>query len=398
MSFDRHQNYNYKSLPINNNNNNSTTPRLQKSVNFTMQQAAPPHTTHTSKVTIPINSLSSTSSTSVASKHNVGAPCGPGTALNTEEFAKLDALLEDLLAEVEQPILLNKHGENGTNKENLNGTRQFSGNNSDEIERSVDWLNEQKERLRSRKELISNCSSKHSASNLATKLSEQQTTGFTHFNKPNGYSKLVKSTPIFAYESNQAQFQCDNNNVYCGHEDPNGYVYLHQSKPPVSPTNRQLYSPSQLLNLQQQQQQQQSFRSISTNPALLRNINETDDEINMIEAEFDRYSQRSFRSNASTVQRSKYHTVSNDFVECTRPPAPTPLPITSTYTTKTSYRELNFCMVVNDMPSGDIQVSVSKKVYRYIRPFYFRYIDKMSMSKIFFIIWDFKVNSISFYY
>ena len=345
MSFDRRQNYNYKSLPI---NNNSTTPRLQKSVNFTMQQAAPPQATHTSKVTIPINSLSSTSTSSVASKHNNV----PATTLNTEEFAKLDALLEDLLAEVEQPILLNKHGENGANKENLklnpslNGSRQFNTNNSDEIERSVDWLNEQKERLRSRKELINNCSSKHSASNLATKLNEQhhQATGFTNFNKPNGYSKLVKSTPMFSYEANQAHFQCDNNNVYCGHEDPNGYVYLHQSKAPAvsPPANQQLYSPSQLLGLQQQQQQQQSFRSISTNPALLRNINETDDEINMIEAEFDRYSQRSFRSNASTVQRSKYHTVSNDFVECTRPPAPTPLPITSTYTTKTSYRKFKF--------------------------------------------------------
>ena len=45
----------------------------------------------------------------------------------------------------------------------------------------------------------------------------------------------------------------------------------------------------------------------------------------MIEPEFDRYSQRSYRS-TSTVQRSKYHTVSNDFVECTRPSAPTPVP------------------------------------------------------------------------
>lgn len=58
----------------------------------------------------------------------------------------------------------------------------------------------------------------------------------------------------------------------------------------------------------------------------------------MMEPDFDRYSQRSYRSNASTVQRSKYHTVSNDFVECTRPTAPTPVP---TYqSNKINYRKL----------------------------------------------------------
>jgi hypothetical protein len=64
-----------------------------------------------------------------------------------------------------------------------------------------------------------------------------------------------------------------------------------------------------------------------------------------MEHEFDRYSQRSFRSNVSTVQRSKYHTVSNDFVECTRPAAPTPVP--TYHTNKASNRKyfsINFCI------------------------------------------------------
>ncbi len=63
----------------------------------------------------------------------------------------------------------------------------------------------------------------------------------------------------------------------------------------------------------------------------------------MIEPEFDRYSQRSYRS-TSTVQRSKYHTVSNDFVECTRPSAPTPVPTLQTSTIKTNYRK--FTMLI----------------------------------------------------
>ena len=60
------------------------------------------------------------------------------------------------------------------------------------------------------------------------------------------------------------------------------------------------------------------------------------DENKLIDGmEFDRYSQRSFRSNTSTVQRTKYHTVSNDYVECTRPVAPTPVPITSSSSSNT---------------------------------------------------------------
>ena len=62
-----------------------------------------------------------------------------------------------------------------------------------------------------------------------------------------------------------------------------------------------------------------------------KNIHELDDDGKLIEGEFDRYSQRSFRSNTSTVQRTKYHTVSNDYVECTRPAAPTPIPQVATY-------------------------------------------------------------------
>lgn len=126
-----------------------------------MQPVQSSHQMHTSKITIPINNLSSSSSSSVTTSNHTGNVNNKGAAINTEEFAKLDALLEDLLAEVEQPILLNKYNESLSNKENLSAvshshsrnviSNSTSNNSSDDVERSVDWLNEQKERLRSRK-------------------------------------------------------------------------------------------------------------------------------------------------------------------------------------------------------------------------------------------------------
>ena len=116
----------------------------------------------------------------------------------------------------------------------------------------------------------------------------------------------------------------------------NGYM-ISNNRLPSSPTaTRRVYSPIQ--QQPAQQQQQQPFRSLSTNPTLLRNINETDDEINMIESEFDRYNQRSFRGKTGTTQRSKYHTVSNDFVDCTKAPSTTPVP-SSTYTARPTHRK-----------------------------------------------------------
>ena len=140
----------------------------------------------------------------------------------------------------------------------------------------------------------------------------------------------------------------------------------------VSPTDQQqLHAYSEHIQpTMHPQQQQQSFRSLSTNPTLLRNINETDDEINMIEAEFDRYSQRSFRTNnninnnatvgvsGGTVQRSKYHTVSNDFVDVTRPPAPTPVPSSSYMSNRMNNRKFwrEFCLLNDNFRMGSIIV------------------------------------------
>ena len=126
-----------------------------------MQPVQSSNQMHTSKITIPINNLTSSSSSSVTTSAHTANAINKGAAINTEEFAKLDALLEDLLAEVEQPILLNKYNESLSNKENLSAvshsnsrnviSNSTSNNTSDDVERSVDWLNEQKERLRSRK-------------------------------------------------------------------------------------------------------------------------------------------------------------------------------------------------------------------------------------------------------
>lgn len=137
--------------------------------------------------------------------------------INTEEFAKLDALLHDLLAEVDQPILLSKEPAKSSAKSNLNGR----ASNTDEIERSVDWLNEQKEILRSRKEL-----------NNRAKL--------------NFYNNLSNKS------NNEQSFSLANNNS------------MINNKPPVSPSNRAFYT----MNSQPTQTHQltSSFRSLSTNP------------------------------------------------------------------------------------------------------------------------------------
>jgi len=314
----------YLTKTSNNNNNNientreiKAEPEIHRSElktdHFNMQASVSQNIQHpqlhTSKITIPINNISSSSSTSVTagtstSASNLNSRTLATPAINTEEFAKLDALLEDLLAEVEQPILLNKYNENLSQQQQLHQQKQTT----EEIERSVDWLNEQKEILRSRKEQLKHAAKKVSDTNITY-----------------GNTK---------YADNESDVPSLNGAL-------NGYM-TGINKPPLSPTGRQLYSPQG--SQQSQQQDGQSFRSLSTNPTLLRNINETDDEMNMIEAEFDRYSQRSFRSNAGTVQRSKYHTVSNDFVDATRPPAPTPVPSSSYSMKRVSNRK---CFIMN---------------------------------------------------
>lgn len=306
----------------------------------------------TSKITIPINP---TSSSSVSSNNFNTSKSQPN--INTEEFAKLDALLEDLLAEVEQPILLNKDGivsswntvttttttSNGINRSlSSNGKLTNSnGANIDDIERSVDWLNEQKERLKSRKELVNNFSTKYNSNSDVNKSYPRYKSKVDYF--INNDNQSVNGNGV----NNNFNTTLNGNNAHCSCDSSS---HFNVNKPPVSPTNRLVYSPTP----QQQQQPtvqlpivSSSFRSLSTNGGILKNINEAEDESNLISSandntttnnnsEFDRFSQRSFRSNTNTVQRSKYHVVSNDYVDCTRPTAATPVP---TYSRSSTFRK-----------------------------------------------------------
>ncbi len=324
MSFDQEINNTYKSLP------NSNNFRTQKTVNFTMPQS-------TSKITIPINNgLASTSISSINTQqqqqqqNNITSTNATTTTttINTEEFAKLDALLEDLLAEVEQPILLNKDGvistnswnenslskkrinsyndglnmNNNNNKENfrMHSSRHLT-NGSDDLERSVDWLNEQKERLKSRKELVNSYSSKHNPVSMITKSNEIE--------DPHNYRKVNSKLDYYVTNSNNGggQYQSNslqknltkngfsyiptasfvkmNTNGYHNGDnmfdvdsnDPSPTVTLNNgehynsnhyvNKPPVSPNinHRQLYTQS----AEPPTNGTLPFRSISTNPTLL---------------------------------------------------------------------------------------------------------------------------------
>lgn len=150
MNIDRN-NINYRSLP-------NKTENTHKTVNFMMPK--------------PNSNDTGTQSASAQTTANNGTS---KPVINTEEFAKLDALLEDLLAEVEQPILLNKDGiitNNWSQNQPANKSSLSKGNS--DLERSVDWLNEQKERLRNRKEMVNNYASKYSSLNMSTgKLVDQ---------------------------------------------------------------------------------------------------------------------------------------------------------------------------------------------------------------------------------
>jgi hypothetical protein len=316
----------------------------------------------TSKITIPINPTSSSSS-SISSNNFNTSKSHPN--INTEEFAKLDALLEDLLAEVEQPILLNKDGivsswntitttttaSNGINRSlSSNGKlTNNNGNNIDDIERSVDWLNEQKERLKSRKELVNNFSTKYNNNGDINKSYPRYKSKVDYF--INNDNPSINGNGVNT-NNNNFKYETTSNETatHCSCVDSSSHFNV--NKPPVSPTNRLVYSPTP----QQQQQAtvqlpivSSSFRSLSTNGGVLKNINEAEDESNLVSSindttnnnsEFDRFSQRSFRSNTNTVQRSKYHVVSNDYVDCTRPTAATPVP---TYSKSSTFRKYSFC-------------------------------------------------------
>lgn len=320
MSFDR-ANLAYRSLPHNH--------RSQKTVNFAMPQSQTQTQplTQTSKISIPINNGGiSSSSTSSLSTSGVQTQTQPQLSphelqdqqqqqqqnnstskvpvINTEEFAKLDALLEDLLAEVEQPILLNKDGVVSSglssnkrvnsyndglnynhNKENyrINSTRHINGN--DDLERSVDWLNEQKERLRSRKELVNMYTSKHTKPDYVVddpqnyrKIKSKLDYYVTNSNGQYQTNSLHKSLSTqakngFAYTSNGNGVKTNGYHVEQLEDDQSPTIMLNGSengqfvngvylnKPPASPNNVR-YTPQPASN-------SAPFRSLSTNPTLL---------------------------------------------------------------------------------------------------------------------------------
>lgn len=188
------------------------------------------------------------------------------SSINTEEFAKLDALLEDLLAEVDQPILLNSDSQPSNSAAATKRPQQRNNHyythhhtlpcNDTTTTNSMDWLNEQKEILRARKEASA---AQQPYRKIKSKLDYYITSSTVGCNEP---------------------------------VDTNGNdIPIINNKPPVSPSTRQLYSPTTTttmtnvtqIPIHQQQQQSQpsnnntnnnpnltnSFRSLSTNPALL---------------------------------------------------------------------------------------------------------------------------------
>jgi len=318
--FDR-ENFYYRSLPTDNQTSRSTVQTQQnKAVNFSIstqhKQPEQPVTSETmvkSVIQIPVTNISSSSASSVASSssNNGKAP------INPEEFAKLDALLEDLLAEVDQPI---------TQISQSTKTKSTATiNDNENLERSIDWLNHQKERLRSRRE----------TTNLHNKLANKY--NFIHQDDQNdamNEAERTTTTTTINYTINNDFDEEDQQQQQQQQQQQRPHINKHtqcmiiNNKPPASPSCRTIYSPNTI-----SQTHNGSFRSLSVNPSNLRNINELEDEnANQNESEFDRFSQRSFRSTTSTVQRTKYHTVSNDYIECTRPTAPTPVPTTTAST------------------------------------------------------------------
>jgi hypothetical protein len=310
--FDR-ENFYYRSLPIKNQTSRATVQtQPHKAANFSTQQKqeqlepASSETMVKSVIQIPVTNISSSSASSVASSSSTNGKA----SINPEEFAKLDALLEDLLAEVDQPIMQTCHT-----------TKTISTiNNNENLERSIDWLNHQKERLRSRRE----------TANMHNKLANKY--NFVPQDDQNDTVNAAETTTTTTSMNYTISNDFDEDDQQPQNQKP--FITKHtqsiiiNNKPPTSPSCRTIYSPNSI-----SQTHNGSFRSLSVNPSNLRNISELEDEnANQNESEFDRFSQRSFRSTTSTVQRTKYHTVSNDYIECTRPSAPTPVPAATTST------------------------------------------------------------------
>jgi hypothetical protein len=309
---------------------------------------------------LPINSTSASSSSSSTSKYNQpsaasaqqqktvnfsmqSTPAGTTSSaaaqtssINTEEFAKLDALLEDLLAEVDQPLLLNKeikfrettssnswnaNANNGRNMSSTNGQQQQQQQHIDDIEKSVDWLNEQKEILKSRREQATAATAnKYNSLRGGMASDNDENVLFTNKNNAsNGqapsYRKIKSKLDYYITNSNESNGSATNGgrNGGCGGGGGGSYSYSsnvdnlksggfanqnehhHQdsalngemsgddlvgmrqvpivnNKPPVSPNTRNVYSPTNQQQPQQQTLISSSFRSLSNNPALLVSI------------------------------------------------------------------------------------------------------------------------------
>ena len=270
-SFSR-ENQLYQSLPTNSNNStNSSKPRFVNKVNFNMSTSTKSNGNGLSTSTLTNNSSTSTSSSLS------GAVIKPQSIINSEEFAKLDALLEDLLAEVDQPIFMSKTGT--TNQRGGGFSKQTSTNvvMVDDVERSVDWLSEQKELLKMRKENANSINYNGGNSKLEHFLSTTNGNvngspnkyGFS-YTDPESMHKLSsngnghyhvnqKCNPIDEVDQQKQMKQFENNE--------NAFKLAYNNKPPVSPNVRpaqSAYTPLPNGNLDAN-----SFRSLSTNQQLL---------------------------------------------------------------------------------------------------------------------------------
>lgn len=175
---------------------------------------------------------------------------------NNEEFAKLDALLADLLSEVEQPILLNQHGTtvewntlsrnhsatiNNTNKTNNYGVNSNKNDNCeilknlDDIERSVDYLNVQKEKLKLKKNsnlISSSYRQKDGDKDVIFEEEDQHdSSSLNNLNQP--YRKIKSKFDYYVSNSNE---QRSNKNLSLNkkgfsYTNPNSFDKLHKPSP-----------------------------------------------------------------------------------------------------------------------------------------------------------------------
>jgi hypothetical protein len=250
MSFSR-DNQLYKSLPVNSSNQGQ---RYINQVSLNMPTAS-------TKSSSSDNSTLTNSSSSSGSTTTGSSVTKPNPIVNSEEFAKLDALLEDLLAEVDQPIFLSKtpHNKKTAFKSQLTANVS-NGHCVDDVERSVDWLTEQKELLRARKDMSNNTPPYRS---IKSKLDYYLNNNLNDVT--NGKSNK------FAYSNGTSTYNNQLNNSFNpidesilidqGDDFKNNASIINIRPPSTTPSVR---PPQPLVAVNPTQ-----FRSLSTNPNLL---------------------------------------------------------------------------------------------------------------------------------